>query len=191
MNGFLLSNYVAIMTAIAKLCEENEAQWEDVILELDFFSRDHHTPAPASKGEFKVDTISRYTCGSRPAKPDWTNDIDNMLDSVAKAHRVTPRFTVLMRNADAVASLICPSAGHISSAALRFFPLTDEKVERLKQFLGYDEGSCHQIHRQHLLYNFQEMVVNEYSDMGGPREWAKNLAEASIRGLHGARHQGV
>ena len=48
---------------LLKVTQEHGVTMKDVVLELDFFSNATN-PGPATLGEFKLDTIERYT---RPA----------------------------------------------------------------------------------------------------------------------------
>lgn len=136
--AFQSDNYLEIMEEASRVTREHKLTIQDVVLELDFMPpSDLSSPAPAAKGKFKIDTIERYTSGSRPAKPCWKHlPLDKMLTDLRKLYETKPgRMLGFVRNADRSGSLFqvgTPNDPRWSNDALACFPLdTDENIERL------------------------------------------------------------
>lgn len=62
--AFLNNSYIEIMTELSTIIQEHGVTMKDVVLRFDLFSNATN-PDPATIGEFKLDTIERYTSGER------------------------------------------------------------------------------------------------------------------------------
>lgn len=92
-------------------------------------------PSPAALGQFKVDTLARYTEKDRPAKPNWTFNvpIDTILDGlqIIRSKFGTKNIHTLLglaRNADHSASVFHAPPGPMWSPAALCLFAGDEKL---------------------------------------------------------------
>lgn len=163
--AFLNNGYMEIMMELLQVTQEHGVTMKDTVLELDFFSNGAN-PGPATLGDFKLDTIERYTSGERPAKPDWNNvPIDDILRDLLKLyHMSVGAMSVIVRQADGSASIMrVPRTSMWSEEALSCFPLDeDEDTERLKSVVDWDDPS----HVDFYMFRYISLKAHEMAGLG-------------------------